>query len=55
MQKVPIKGLIFNGENTSSTKIILDYTQLPCLGVVPQGVVNKQWIQQQAMHFKQLL
>ncbi len=47
---IPIKGLIFNGErNFDSESVILEKTQVPCLGhLLPEEKLDQQTIQRYA-------
>ncbi|MGB0522901.1 MAG: dethiobiotin synthase [Flammeovirgaceae bacterium] len=49
---IPIKGIIFNGTEVPTTKeVILDYSQLPHLGSIPQGETpNQEMIKAMTAH-----
>lgn len=53
-RNIPIAGIIFNGERTtSSEQIILHYTNVPCLGYIPRSNdINRDWVAQQAQNFR---
>lgn len=48
-QELPVKGIIFNGEKEKdSEEVILGYSNVPCLGFVPEISIDKESVNKAA-------